>query len=188
MNVTKKNNNWKVFLIILACIITFVTLCIFDVYNAQNRAISLEENVNSSLSDIKVQEKRRIDLLGNLVDCVKEYDKHEYNTLKDVVKERSSNTTDSDVNDIKTQINAVAEQYPDLKSNKNYKTLMNEFSMTENLIAEHRTAYNNTVKNYNRYCRKFPTKIFLSLTGYEFVNYEYLNYDTSEDAPQDLFD
>lgn len=184
----KGNNNWKVVLIALAGIIAVVLMSVFIVNGSQNNAITLEESVKASESDIKVQTKRRIDLLGNLVDCVKEYDKHEYNTLKEVVKGRTSNnTTEDEANSIKTQINAVAESYPELKSNENYKTLMNELSTTENLIAQHRSAYNKAIERYNRYCRKFPTKLFLSITGYQQVKYDYLTYNVSDDAPQDLF-
>lgn len=60
--------------------------------------------------------------------------------------------------------------------------------MTENLIAEHRSNYNKQIKEYNRYVRKFPARIFLDILGYEKQNYTYLVYDTPTDAPQNLFD
>ena len=84
-------------------------------------------------------------------------------------------------------ITAVAEAYPELKSNENYKTLMNELSMTENMIAEYRSNYNKQIKEYKRYVRKFPTRQFLGLLGYEVQEYEYLDYNAPVDAPQDLF-
>ena len=65
---------------------------------------------------------------------------------------------------------------------------MNELSMTENLIAEYRSNYNKAIKEYNRYVRKFPTRIYLNMLGYEVMEYEYLNYNVSSDAPQNLFD
>lgn len=80
-----------------------------------------------------------------------------------------------------------SEAYPELKSNENYKQLMNELSITENMIAEYRSNFNKQVKQYNRYVRKFPTSILLNMTGYEKQAYSYLEYDVSEDAPQDLF-
>ena len=84
-------------------------------------------------------------------------------------------------------INAAAEAYPELKSSENYKQLMNELSTTENLIAQFRSNYNKQIKEYNRYVRKFPIRQFLSLTGYEVQEYLYLDYNTSQDAPQGLF-
>ena len=64
---------------------------------------------------------------------------------------------------------------------------MNELSITENLIAEYRSNYNKQIKEYNRYVRKFPTRSFLNLLGYETQDYTYLDYDAPVDAPQDLF-
>ena len=86
-----------------------------------------------------------------------------------------------------TAITAVAEAYPELKSNENYKELMNELSMTENLIAEYRSNYNKQIKEYNRYVRKFPTRNFLNALGYEIQEYKYLEYNAPVDAPRNLF-
>ena len=64
---------------------------------------------------------------------------------------------------------------------------MNELSITENLIAEYRSNYNKQVKVYKRYVRNPIKKMFLNLTGYEKQEYQYLSYDVSSDAPQNLF-
>lgn len=181
-----KNFNYKLVLIIVGVIVAVVLMCVFMVQGAQNGAINREEQIETAQSDIKVQEKRRADLIPNLVDCVKQYDAHEYNTLMGVIEARGTNT-DADINEVKTMISAVAEQYPQLQANTNYKQLMNELSITENLIAEYRSNFNKQVKEYNRYVRKFPTRLFLSMTGYETIKYEYLNYDVSSDAPTNLF-
>ena len=178
--------NFKLILIVVAAIVAVALMCVFMVQGAQNGAINREEQIETAKSDIKVQEKRRADLIPNLVDCVKHYDAHEYNTLKDVIAARGTDT-DASVNEVKTMINAVAEQYPQLQSNTNYKQLMNELSVTENMIAEYRSNFNKQVKEYNRYVRKFPTRLFLSMTGYETIGYEYLDYDVSSDAPSNLF-
>ena len=180
-----KNTNWKLFLIIAAGVVTVILLGIFGIQGAQNQAFVLEESVNMASSDIKVQEKRRVDLVYNLADCVKQYDKHEAETLSAIVEGRGSA---GDIENVTTAIAAVAEAYPELKSNENYKELMNELSITENLIAEYRSNYNKEIKEYNRYIRKFPTRIFLSWLGYESQNYTYLDYDAPVDAPQKLFE
>lgn len=180
-----KNTNWKLPLIIGAGVIAIILLCVFGVQSSQNKAIALEEQVNTAASDINVQEKRRVDLIYNLADAVMQYDKHEAETLKAIAEGRGSTGS---IENVTTAITAVAEAYPELKSNENYKTLMNELSMTENLIAEYRSNYNKAIKEYNRYVRKFPTRIFLNMLGYEVMEYEYLNYNVSSDAPQNLFD
>ena len=177
-------NKWKLPLIIGVGVIVVILLCVFGVQSSQNKAIALEEQVNTAQSDIKVQEKRRVDLVYNLADCVKQYDKHEADTLTAIAEGRSST---GDIENVTTAITAVSEAYPELKSNDNYKQLMNELAMTENLIAEYRTNYNKQIKEYNRYVRKFPTRMFLDMLGYEVIDYQYLDYDAPSDAPQNLF-
>lgn len=179
-----KNSNWKLALIVIAGSIAVAMLCVFWVQGAQNKAFSLEENVASALSDIEIQEKRRVDLVYNLADCVMQYDKHEAETLIAITEARGGA---GDIENATTAIAAVAEAYPELKSNENYNELMNELSMTENLIAEHRSNYNKQAKAYNRYIRKFPTRVFLDILGYEVMDYGYLEYNAPSDAPQNLF-
>jgi LemA protein len=155
----------------------------------ENRAISHEEAIENSAGNIRAEEKRRFDLIPNLVDCVKQYDEHEYNTLKDVVAARSAQGQTANVDEVKAMIAAVAEAYPDLKSQKNYQELMNELAITENKISEMRRFYNRNVTDYKRYIRQFPSKQILNLRGYEFKDYERLEFEnTSVDAPKNLFD
>lgn len=160
----KIKNNWKVALIVAVGIIAIILLGVFCIQSSQNRAFTLEEQVNTADSDIKVQEKRRVDLVYNLANCVKQYDKHEAETLTAIVENRGST---GDIENVTTAITAVSEAYPELKSNENYKELINELSITENLIAEYRSNYNKQVKEYNRYIRKFPTRFFLNILGYD---------------------
>lgn len=172
-------------IISLTSIVLVVLIAVFAVNGVQNKAIALEEQIRVANSDIKVQEKRRVDLIYNLVDTVKEYDKHEAKTLKEVVEARGNGK--GDIGDVTTMINAAAEAYPELKSNENYKQLMNELTITENMIAEYRSNYNKQIKGYNRYIKKFPNKQILSFLGYEIQEFEYLDYNAPVDAPQDLF-
>lgn len=182
-----KNTNWKLPLIIIAGVIAVILLCVFGIQSSQNKAYNLEEQVLSAQADITVQEKRRAELIPNLVDCVKEYDKHEYNTLMDVIAARGTNS-DAVADEIKTMISAVSEAYPELKSNDNYKQLMNELSITENLIAQYRENYNKQVEGYRRYVRKFPTRMYLNMLGYEMQDYTRLDYgNTYSEAPSNLF-
>lgn len=183
----KKNTtvDIKLVLIIIAVAIVVFIGGIFWVQGFQNKAIRLEEKVESSASNIKVQEKKRVDLVQNLVDCVKDYNEYEASTLTAVVSERS---TDEQIEEAKNAIVAVAEQYPELKASDNYQTLMNNLSAIENQLASYREAYNDGVENYNRYVKSFPARVMLNWTGYEKQSYERLNFDTSEDAPNNLFE
>lgn len=174
----------KMFGLVVVGVISIGLVGLFAVQGVQNKAIMLEEQVNVASSDIKVQEKRRVDLVYNLADSVMQYDKHEAETLKAIVDGRGGK---GDIENVTTVISAVTESYPELKSNENYKTLMNELSATENLIAEYRSNYNKQIKSYNRYVRKFPNNTFLSMLGYEVQEYTYLDYNAPTDAPQSLF-
>lgn len=171
--------------ITLVVIICIAILGLFSLNNIQNSAIVLEEQVKVANSDINVQEKRREDLLYNLVDTVKNYDAHEAETLKSIVEGRTGSKNDT--SNVRTLFNAVSEAYPELKSNQNYKELMNELATTENLIAQYRSNYNKELKEYNRYVKKFPNKQILNFLGYESIEFDYLNYEASSDAPSNLF-
>lgn len=169
-------------LIIIGIVVAFVLLLAGVFTSTNNRAISLEEQILSADSNIQTQEKRRTDLIYNLADCVMRYDKHEAETLIGVVEARNNGSA-VDIENVTTSIAAVAEAYPELKSNENYKELMNELSITENMIAEYRNAYNNEIRSYNKYVRKFPNKQILSFMGYEVIQYTYLQYDEADRQP-----
>lgn len=183
-NCRNTSTTWKVVLVCLA-IAGALALCVFAFAATQsNGALSLEQQIESSQSDINVQEKRRADLIPNLVECVKGYSEHEYSTLKDVIAERGSENPEA-----ASMINMVAEQYPALKADETYKSLMNELSTTENLIAQYRSTYNNHVRDYTYYVNAFPHNIALALSGYPVKEYDYLAYeDAGTDAPTVSFE
>jgi len=168
----------KFYVIILIVLICVGLLFIVMTHGARNTAIGMEENIANAKSQINVQEKRRSDLIPKLVECVKEYDKHEYEVLMAIVGGRSNSDEASE--EIKIKIQAVAEAYPELKSNENYKTLMTELALTENSIANYRNAYNERVKEYNRHVRRFPQTLFFNIVKYEPKTYKYLEFETKE--------
>lgn len=177
--------SWKLPLIIAGMIITVDIGCVFGVQSSKNRAIRLEESVYTAESDIKVQEKQRVDLVYNLADCVKQYDKHESETLTGLADGMNQG---NNVEDVNTAIAAITYAYPELKSNESYKQLMNELSITENMISQYRENYNKSITAYNRHVKKFPTRIFLDWTGYDVLNFERLDYRAPVDAPQSIFE
>lgn len=179
--------NWKLPLIIIAAVFAVILMFVFAFQGVQNHAIGLEEQITTAMSEIEIQEKRRADLIPNLVDCVQAYDEHEYNTLMAVIEARCANS-DEVATEVMTSVNVVAEQYPELKSNENYKQLMTELAATENLIAQTRSNYNSWVTQYNTYVRKFPNSAILNMLGYERQTFAKLEYNASSDAPTNLFD
>lgn len=179
--------DWKLFGIIGGVVIGIIILFISIGAGANNGAIGLEEQVNNTKSTVTVQEKRRADLIVNLVDTVKSYNNYEQETMTKIIEARKQ-ATNGNIDEAKLVINAIAEQYPQLKSQENYKYLMTELSITENLIAEHRTTYNNKIKEYNRYVRRFPTNIILNMFGYEKQDFKYLEFEGLQDSPKNLFE
>lgn len=179
-----KNTNWKLPFIIIAAVGAIILFAIFGIQGYQNKAYVLEESVDAALASIETQEKARVGKVYNLADCIKQYDKHEAETLIAIAEGRGSS---GDIENVTTAITAVTEAYPELKSNTNYQTLMNELITIENMIAQYRENYTMQVKAYNNYVRKFPARMFLDFLGYERQNYEYLEFNASSDAPTNLF-
>ena len=163
-----------------------LVLIIVMVAGINNRAISLEEQISGAEAQINVAEKRRVDLVYNLVDTVTAYQEYEGETMLAITEARAAAQA-GDADEAMTVLNAVSEQYPDLKANENYQQLMTELAMTENSIAQHRNNYNEQVKAYNKFVRQFPNNIVLGIMGYAPIDTQYTDYDAPEDAPSDLF-
>ena len=180
--------NYKTLIISIAAIAAVALMMVFAVQDSGNKAIGYEESVETAKADVDTQLQRRYNVLTELAECVKQYDKHEYETLTAVIEARGANISESEAEEVVAQINAVAEAYPELKSQENYKQFMTEIATTENLIAQYKQAYNASIKSYNRYVRKFPSRQFLSLIGYEVQQYEYYSTDKTDSEPISLFD
>lgn len=176
----------KKILISLGIILGIILMIAGMFIGTNNTVISLEEQIKESKSSINIQEKRREDLIYNLVDTVESYNKYEQDTMSKIIEARTK-ASNGNVEEAEILINAVAEQYPELKSNENYKSLMTELAITENIIAEHRNNYNIQVKQYNKHIKKFPNSAILNIMGYEKLENTYLEYEASEDAPKNLF-
>lgn len=175
---------YKTFLIFIVAVVAVIIMAFFWVQSFQNNAISYEEAVYTAESDLKVQEKRRVDLVYNLADCVKEYNAYEAEVLTELADNMSDGNS---VGNVTTSIAAIGYSYPQLESDENYKQFMTELATTENLIAQYRENYNSAVNTYNRYIKKFPARVLLDMTGYETQDFERLDYNAPVDAPQDLF-
>lgn len=173
-------------LIIIGIMVSIIILVIGIFASTNNKVVNLEEQIKESQSGINVQEKRREDLFVNMVDAIKSYNKYEQDTMTKIIDARSK-ASSGNVEEAEKLINVVVEQYPQLKSNENYKQYMTEISVTENLIAEYRNNYNLQVKSYNKTIKAFPNNIILSIMGYEKIDSTYLQYNTTEDAPKNLF-
>ncbi len=158
-------------------IIAILVLIIIYVLVSYNNFIKLDNKVKEAFSTMDVYLKKRWDLIPNLVETVKAYAKYEKDTLKEVIELRN-NTYDSMSDDKKIKTNeqlssginkimALAESYPDLKANENFKNLSHELVKIEDEIANSRKYYNGTVRIYNNKVEMFPNNIVAGLFGYK---------------------
>ncbi|MDR0309726.1 MAG: LemA family protein [Candidatus Methanoplasma sp.] len=142
-----------------------------------NRFIRKKLKVENNFSEIKIQCKKRFDLVPNLVETVKGYAQHERETLERVTIARSAGVTANSVRDLAKANNqltevlnklfALGEQYPDLKASPNFMMLQNELVNIEKAIAVSRSFYNDAVMMYNEAIKTFPGNVFASLFNFK---------------------
>jgi LemA protein len=158
---------------------------IFYLVTCYNRLVTDKHRVLSGWSDIEVQLKRRHDLIPKLVEAIKQYAGYEQATLKAVVEIRNLAGNQHDTatragleNKLSSSlfsVYAVAENYPDLKSNKNYLDLQQQISEIEQDIHFSRRYFNGAVNNLNTRIETFPDLIVARLLNFKPASYFELN-------------
>ncbi|MCA9332814.1 LemA family protein [Candidatus Saccharibacteria bacterium] len=185
--------------IVLGVIALFV-IWLIGVYNG---LVKLNVRVKEAWSDITVQLKRRADLIPNLVNAVKGYAKHEKSVFENVTKARSAVMEASEKGPAATaeaenmfqsalkSLFAVAEAYPDLKANENFKHLQEELVDTEDKIQAARRFYNGSARDLNIKIQTFPNNMFANMFGFkerEFFEVDESEAETVKKAPDVSFD
>ena len=142
-----------------------------------NRLVALRQGWKQAFADIDVQLKQRHDLIPNLVETVKGYAAHESGVFTKVTEARASAMRATSVTDKAAaesalsgalgNLMAVAENYPQLKANENFRELQNELTDLENKIAAARRFLNNAVAEYNGSIQQFPAVLFAGAMGFE---------------------
>ena len=141
-----------------------------------NRLIRSRNRVDNAWSDIDVQLQRRHDLIPNLVKAVDQYAKYEKATLEAVTELRAEAMRVTDVRDrgdAEEQLSAgvqkliaVAENYPDLKANKNFLNLQGELAETEDYLQFARRYYNGSVRDFNTMTETVPSNLVAASFGF----------------------
>jgi LemA protein len=174
-----------------------------------NKIQNQDEEVKKEWSEVLNQYQRRADLVPNLVATVKGYAAQEERVLVEVTQARakvgSIQLTPELINDpaafakfqaaqgeltsALSRLMVVAEQYPDLKSNQNFRDLQVQLEGTENRVAVARNRYIDAVRGYNVTIREFPTNLTAKMFGYDLKqNFSVENEKSISTAPSVSFD
>jgi LemA protein len=162
----------------IAIIVIVAIVLLVAIFAAMyNGLVKLNVRAQEAWSDITVQLKRRYDLIPNLVNTVQGYASHEKTVFEDVTKARSQalnaqgvEATAKAENQFQQTLKslfAVAEAYPQLKANENFKALQDELVDTEDKIQASRRFYNGVVRDFNTKRKVFPTNIFAGMLNFK---------------------
>lgn len=183
-----QKNNWARW-VVLAVVVIVVLYGIIT----YNKLVSLSQNIEGKWSEVENQYQRQADLIPNLVSTVGSAVKVEVNFITAVTEARSrwqaaSSQSEKDQagvsmnNGIAALINAVAvsENYPTLQANKQYVSLTDELTGTQNRIAVARGNYISSIQLYNTATMRFPAVVFAKLFGYSQRNYYKAEVDSMQ--------
>lgn len=156
-----------------------------------NGLVTLKHNVSKAWANIDVLLKQRHDELPKLVETCKQYMKFEQETLEKVMQARASVASARETQNIGAlgqaegalriglgNLFAVAENYPDLKSNETFQHLQGRISGLENAIADRREFYNESVNINNVRVEQFPDNLVARM--FAFKTFDLLIFDARE--------
>lgn len=177
-------------LIVLLVVLGVVLIGYMWFKGIYNNMVSMQESTVGQWANVETSYQRRADLIPNLVSTVKGYADFEQETLTQVIEARSKATSiQVDANDINPQqlqrfqqaqdqlsgalsrLLVTVERYPDLKANQNFLALQSQLEGTENRISVERRRFNEVVREYNTYVRKFPQVLIANMTGFDQKGY-----------------
>jgi LemA protein len=171
-----------IWLIVLLAIVLLVAILLVVFYN---RLVRLRNAVDNAWAQVEVQLKRRWDLIPNLVETVKGYAAHERETFEAVTQARAraqqagtpAETAQAEgiLGAALGRLLAVAEAYPELQADENFRQLQTELAETENRVAVSRQVYNDVVLTFNNAIQTFPGVVLagpLNFTVREFFDVE----------------
>ncbi|MGB4660021.1 MAG: LemA family protein [Mobilitalea sp.] len=165
-----------IFLIIIAALL--VIMWYIATSNELKRAVV---KVEEALSDIDVALIKRYDVLVKMLDISKSYAKYEKETILETIHLRSNmsmadrNNAAKEMNQADIFLNAVAENYPELKSSENFKQLQLSVMNCEEHLQAARRVYNSNISYLNQKIVSFPSSVVanrMQLNSKEFIEIE----------------
>ena len=179
---------WIILGIVVALVVALVLL--------YNRLVTLRNRVENAWAQVDVQLKRRYDLIPNLVETVKGYAAHERETFEAVTAARTraaaaqgpaeQGAAEGILGQALGRLFAVAEAYPELQADENFRQLQDELAQTENRIAVSRQVYNDTVLTYNNAIQTVPTVFIAGMFGFAKKDF-FETEEAAREAPRVTF-
>lgn len=180
---------------LIAAIAVFAIVLVM-IFSGYNGLVGMNEDVNGKWAQVENQLQRRADLVPNLVSTVQGYAKHEQDAIKAVSDARSKLAgaqtpvtkaeANGELSGALSRLLMVAENYPNLKADQNFRALQDELAGTENRLAVARQDYNNVVQTFNTKIKTLPTSIYAGMLG--FSQKEYFKVEENKKAvPQVKF-
>jgi len=180
--------------IVVLALIALVAIFLVVLYN---RFVRLRNRVDNAWAQIEVQLKRRWDLIPNLVETVRGYAAHERETFERVTAARAaaqqaqtpaeSAQAEGLLGQALGRLFAVAEAYPELQADENFRQLQDELAETENRIAVSRQVYNDTVLTFNNSIQTVPGVFLAGPFGFSKREFFDVEDDAEREAPRVSF-
>ncbi len=185
---------YRRYILIIYIVIAVILIYFIITYNS---LVSIKNNAGKAWANIDVLLKQRHDELPKLVDTCKQYMKYEQETLDKVIKARSQVFAAGESQDaaalgvaegaLKSSLGklfALAESYPELKANEQFLHLQSRISGLENVLADRREFYNESVNINNVRIAQFPDLIIARL--FNFKSFDLLKFATEELTEVDI--
>ena len=158
--------------IIIVIAILALVIILFSWYFATFNGIKTSElKVSEALSGIDVALTKRYDVLTKMLETVKAYKAHEFDTLTQLVNLRRGmsmnerNQANASMDQLSSQISLLAENYPELRSSANFAELQKAITDVEEHLQAARRLYNANVTDYNKRIVTFPSSIVAGMMG-----------------------
>ena len=179
-----------IWVIVIVAIIVVVALLLVALYN---RLVQQRNRVDNAWAQVEVQLKRRWDLIPNLVETVKGYAAHERETFEAVTQARAraqqagnpaeAAQAEGILGAALGRLFAVAEAYPELQADENFRQLQTELAETENRVAVSRQVYNDTVLTYNNTVQTFPGLVLAGPFGFTIREFFEVEEEAQREPP-----
>lgn len=154
---------------VVGIILLIILIVIIVAIVISNKLNVLKVKIDEADSGIDIALTKRYDVLTKMIKVVKGYAKHEKETLFEIIKLRKNmsleekNKANEKMNKNIEKISIIAESYPELKSNENFKTLQQSIVEVEEHLQAARRLYNSNVSAFNQMIVTFPVSIIANL-------------------------